>query len=262
MFAGLVIYVAGGKYLPAETPKRSLSSTGDKEERGQHGELWLLLLGVGISVTIFRGAYEQIGNTISLWTDSGVDRALAGFVIPMTWFQSLNPLLVITMTPLLLLHWRRQADAGRDTPPARKMAIGALFVAAAYLVLAAVSSHVGAGRASWPWLLLFFVILTFGELYILPTGLGLFARLAPPHFGATTVAAWFLTIFSGGLFAGFVGAAWSRASHPLFFILLAALATLAAMLLWLLDRPIRRFEARAILNPMVRVPMSAPNNIG
>ncbi len=110
------------------------------------------------------GAYEQVGNTIPLWTDVGVDRALGGFAIPMTWFQALNPLLVITMTPLLLLHWRRQADAGRDTPPARKMAIGALMVAGAYLLLATVSTSVGADRASWLWLFLFFVILTLGEL--------------------------------------------------------------------------------------------------
>ena len=51
----------------------------------------------------------------------------------------------------------------------------------------------------------FFLILTFGELYILPTGLGLFARLAPPRLGATTVAAWFLAIFTGSLTAGLVG---------------------------------------------------------
>jgi hypothetical protein len=80
----------------------------------------------GLAATIFRGAYEQIGNTVALWTDVGVDRALGGFVIPMTWFQALNPLLVISMTPLLLLHWRRSADQGRETSPARKMAIGAL----------------------------------------------------------------------------------------------------------------------------------------
>lgn len=251
MFAGLLIYVAGGKYLPAEKPPRASSSTAAEEERVNHGKLWLLLLGVGISVTVFRGAYEQIGNTISLWTDSGVDRAVAGFVIPMTWFQSLNPLLVITMTPILLLRWRRQADAGRDTPPARKMAIGALIVAAGYLVLAAVSAGVGDKRANWLWLLLFFVTLTFGELYILPTGLGLFARLAPSNMGATTVAAWFLTIFSGSLFAGIVGTLWSRAGHPAFFMLLAGLGAVAAVLLWLLDQPIRQYEAKRVVEQIV-----------
>ena len=243
MLVGLIIYVAGRDYLPREIPRHERPvPTAGEGRRGDQRQVWLLLLGVGIAATIFRGAYEQIGNTIALWTDVGVDRAWGGMVIPMTWFQALNPLLVISMTPLLLLHWRRRADQGSETSPARKMAIGALIVAGAYLLLAAVSASVGTERASWVWLLLFFVILTLGELYILPTGLGLFARLAPPRLGATTVAAWFLAVFSGSLLAGVVGTLWSWASHTGFFVLLSGLATLAAILLWLLDRPIRRVE--------------------
>ena len=68
-----------------------------------------------------------------------------------------------------------------------------------------VSTLADAERASWMWLVVFFVIFTLGELYILPTGLGLFARLAPTGFAATTVAAWFLAIFTGSLTAGAVG---------------------------------------------------------
>ena len=78
------------------------------------------------------------------------------------------------------------------------------------------------------WLIL---VLTFGELFILPTGLGLFARLAPPHLGATTVASWFLVIFSGSLSAGLVGMLWSSFSPAAYFLLLAAIAGLAAILL-------------------------------
>ena len=83
------------------------------------------------------------------------------------------------------------------------------------------------------------MVLTLGELYILPTGLGLFARLAPPRLGATTVASWFLAVFSGSLLAGAVGMLWTRMSHSVFFLLLSVLAVSAALLLWRLDRPIR-----------------------
>jgi POT family proton-dependent oligopeptide transporter len=86
------------------------------------------------------------------------------------------------------------------------------------------------------WVALFFLLFTFGELFILPTGLGLFARLAPRRLGATTVAAWFLTIFSGSLSAGLVGTLWSRMSHPTYFLMLAGIATVAALLLWTLNR--------------------------
>lgn len=237
MFLGLVIYVAGRRYLPPEPP-RSAPAAPAAARAGGH-RIWWLLLGVGVAATIFRGAYEQIGNTLPLFIESGVDRAAGGLEIPMTWFQSLNPLMVIAMTPLLLMAWRRRADAGRETSPAIRMAIGALLVAAAYVLLAAVTALAGDARVAWAWVVAFFLILTLGELYILPTGLGLFARLAPPRLGATTVASWFFAIFTGSLLAGFVGTLWSKASHPGFFLLLAGLAVAAAALLWRLDRPIR-----------------------
>ena len=235
MFLGLIVYVAGGRYLPPQTTKPPTVEKG-REKHANEGKLALLLFAVAIAATIFRGAYEQIGNTIPLWTDVGVDRAFGRFEIPMTWFQALNPFLVIALTPVLLLYWRHRAKG--DTPSARKMAIGALIVAGAYSLLAVVSTLAGSQRAHWLWLVLFFVVLTMGELYILPTGLGLFARLAPPRLGATTVASWFLTIFSGSLLAGFVGTLWSRIGHGIFFVLLAGLALLAAGLLRLLEKPI------------------------
>lgn len=240
MLAGLLIYLGGQRYLPAEVAKPKVPIPITRENDGKQTQLWLILAGVALGATIFRGAYEQIGNTVPLWTDVGVDRAIGNSIIPMTWFQSLNPLLVITLTPLLLFYWRWRAKAGREMSPARKMATGAFIVAAAYLLLSFTAN--GSGRANWPWLVLFYGILTLGELYILPTGLGLFARLAPPRFGATTVAAWFLTIFSGSLLAGAVGIWWSRTSHSGFFLLLSALAVVAAISLFLLNRPLQAYD--------------------
>jgi proton-dependent oligopeptide transporter, POT family len=180
---------------------------------------------------------------VALWADVGIDRTTSLATIPMTWFQSLNPLLVFLFTPILLARWRRRADAGRVQSSMRKMALGALIVAGAYLLLAIVVFEAGPGRASWLWLVVFFAIFTLGELYILPTGLGLFARLAPVGFGATTVAAWFLAIFSGSLAAGAVGALWGSTTHGSFFVLLSIIATLAAAMLFGLDRTTRRIEA-------------------
>jgi POT family proton-dependent oligopeptide transporter len=123
------------------------------------------------------------------------------------------------------------------------MAIGALIVAVAYVLLAGLAAGAGQMLVNGLWLVAFFMILTLGELYILPTGLGLFARLAPPRLGATTVASWFLAVFSGSLLAGLVGTLWSRTSHAGFFLLLAGLAAVAALILWRLDRPIRSLSS-------------------
>ncbi len=134
----------------------------------------------------------------------------------MTWFQSLNPLLVFALTPPLLAWWSRLALRGREPAPLRKMALGAGGVAASYLMLALVTIF-GAGPASWLWLVAFFVVLTAGELFVLPVGLGLFARLAPAGMAATTIAAWFLAAFAGNLLAGALGTLWSRLSASTFF---------------------------------------------
>jgi len=249
MLLGLVIYVVGGpRYLPAEEPPaRSAPATAVRTQHGGHGRLWLLLLGVGLAVTVFRGAYEQMGNTVALWADVGIDRHAASALIPMTWFQSLNPLLVILMTPALLAHWRRRSAAGRSDTAMPRMALGAFIVALAYLLLAAVSAASPAGGASWLWLVVFFIVFTLGELHILPTGLGLFARLAPKGLGATTLAAWFLAVFSGSLAAGALGALWTHMSHSIFFGLLAVVAIVSGVFLLALDRPARRIEAAHVV---------------
>jgi POT family proton-dependent oligopeptide transporter len=241
MVAGLVIYLAGQRYLP--TPAAPVATIEEQSARPISGRATALTLAaVALCVVIFRGAYEQTGNTLALWIDQGVDRAAGHFVIPMTWFQSLNPLIVIFFTPVLLAWWQRRAAAGRDQSPARRMALGSAIVAAGFVMLAAVAWGAGTGHAAWPWLALFFLIYTVGELHILPSGLGLFARLAPPRLGATTVAAWYLTICVGSLTAGYVGRLWSVMTPPTFFLLLASLAVVAAIMLRSLDNAVRKVD--------------------
>jgi POT family proton-dependent oligopeptide transporter len=244
MVLGLVIYLSGQRYLPAQAlqprVERSAGTSG-----GLARETLLLLFGLGVAVTVFRSAYEQIGNTVAVWADTGVDKVAGHFAIPMTWFISINPLCVMLMTPLLLAWWRRREAAGIVELPTQRMATGALIVGVSYLFLAALSWGAG-GAVHWAWFALFFGVLTLGELFILPTGLGLFARLAPPRFGATTVASWFLATFAGSLSAGFVGSLWTRMTHPVFFLLLAAICALAALGLRLFDARARHVAATAV----------------
>ncbi len=256
MVAGLLIYLGGQRHLPggstlSPAPKTTPRPAPTKSRLDRRTVL--LLVAVALCVTVFRGAYEQVGNTVALWADTGVDRRAGSLTIPMTWFQSLNPLLVMLMTPPLLAWWRRRAEAGREQAAARKMATGALVMAGAYLLLAVLEGS-GGGRAAWPWLALFFALYTFGELYVLPTGLGLFARLAPPGLGSTTVGAWYLTIFSGSLSAGLVGTLWSRMGHGRYFLLLAGIAALAALLLRLVDPLERGVERERIEQAHLRSP--------
>jgi proton-dependent oligopeptide transporter, POT family len=239
MLIGLLIYLSGQRYLPVQVqPPRDSQLAAPRETMAR--DTLLLLFGLGVAVTVFRSAYEQIGNTVALWADTGVDKMAGGFAIPMTWFISINPLCVMLITPLLLAWWRKREAAGVVPLPTQRMATGALIVGASYLLLAALAWKTGNAGVHWQWFALFWIVLTIGELFILPTGLGLFARLAPSRLGATTVASWFLATFAGSLSAGLVGSLWTRMSHPAFFTMLAAICAVSAV-------GLRQMDARARL---------------
>ena len=94
MLAGLAIYLYGQGHLP---PERSVATPAapDLSHRQRGRETFMLLLGIGLAVTVFRGAYEQIGNTIALWMRDDVNRVVGGVEIGASMFFSLNPLLVM-----------------------------------------------------------------------------------------------------------------------------------------------------------------------
>ena len=247
MLIGLAIYIAGARYLPAE-PQSSATIDRSSVSQDHMRQRVTTLVQIALLVALFRAAYEQVGNTVALWADVGVDRHIGSlFVIPRTWFQSLNPLIVFSGGPRLALLWTRQARTGRSTSSSRKMATGACLVGCAYALLAvpAWTAQAHSSLAGWQWLVAFFVLFTLGELFILPVGLSLFGRLAPPHMAATTIACWFLTGFIGNLLAGAAGTLWSILAHGTFFLCIAALAFAAGALLLSLDQQTRRAESGA-----------------
>ena len=237
MCLGLVIYISGGKYLPADTPAASRAERAvvQPDERG--GSI-ALLFAVACAVILFRTAYEQNGNTVAVWMDASMDRQAFGMAIPATWFQSLNPMFVFLISPLLVRAWNARAARGMAPPSLDRMALGAFGVGAAYVLLAGLIALGvgGAGGVGWLWVVLFFAVFTLAELYILPVGLGLFASMAPKRFGATTIAAWFLCSFAGNLAAGAIGSTWSSMRPQAFFLMMATICALSGTALFLIRK--------------------------
>jgi POT family proton-dependent oligopeptide transporter len=256
MCLGLVVYIWGGRYLPA-----AVATAPGRDEAVAAGEgkgNIPLLAGVALAVMLFRIAYEQTGNTFAIWADNAVSRQAFGLTIPVTWFQSLNPMFVFLLSPLLVRMWNARAARGRATPALERMTMGAIGVGVAYGALAAliaVSAATGF-TVDWLWMVAFFAAFTLAELYILPVGLGLFASLAPKRFAATTIAAWFFCSFTGNLLSGVVGAVWERMSPQAFFLLMAAICIVSGLMLLAIHRIHRaQYGAMAVPGAPVGQPM-------
>lgn len=244
MCLGLAVYLAGSRHLPPDRPLAATAAAAPAAARAGAplAAAFVPLLLVGLAVVVFRSAYEQSGNTLAVWAETGVDRVLWGFTVPVTWMQSLNPMFVFLFTPFVVAGWRRAAERGSEPASLVKMALGAAAVALSYLMLALLAATHGAAPVSPLWLVLFFVLYTLGELYILPVGLGLFARLAPRGMGGTLIAAWFLASFGGNLLSGVVGRGWEALGPARFFVALAAIAGASAVALLALSPMLRRTE--------------------
>ena len=241
MCLGLAVYVLGRRHLPPDRPQAA-AAAGDAPVRFTARSFVPLLL-VGLAVVVFRSGYEQSGNTLAVWAETQVDRSLGSQTVPVTWMQSLNPFFVFLFTPFVVAGWRRAAARGREPSPLAKMSMGAAGVALSYLMLAALAASHGSGQVNMAWVVAFFVVYTLAELYILPVGLGLFARMAPKGLGATVIAAWFLASFGGNLLSGVVGRQMGALGPVGFFVLLGAITGAAAVALMALQPLLRRAEA-------------------
>jgi len=251
MLIGLLIFYGFRVHLPPDPAIQPLTG-GEKAHLSIKDRSALrLLLAVGLIVVLFRIGYEQSGNIIALWIDGQTDRHIQLFghslEIPATWFQSINPLLIIVLTPFLMRFWgKRDARIGaRDL--LHRMAFGCAIATVASLVMVGAAwSHSSSGLPVSPWwIVAYFVALTLGELHVLPVGLSLFGTIAPLQLASVVMGAWYIAKFLGGLLAGVMGTLWLRIPPEAFFGI-GAVATLlaSAALYWLSHERLRREAAR------------------
>ena len=235
MTIGLIIYLAATPHLPRDAfEKRSLPDNKLDAKAWQSIAALLLLFA---PVSLFWATYEQQGNTIALWADQFTDRHFLGGEIPVTWFQAFNPFMLFAFTPFIVALWRWQ---GKNEPAtSTKLGMGCLINALAYLVMVAAAWSAGGGKASWLWLLFYFVVITVGELYLSPTGLSLVTKIAPKTLLSMMMGVWLATSFVGGFLAGYLGTFWSSMDKANFFLMLALISSVAGVAIMLLRRPLR-----------------------
>ena len=137
--------------------------------------------------------------------------------------------MIFLFTPPLTAYWARSP---REPTTVGKLFWGCALLALAYLIMAAAAAMSDATEASWLWLFFYFVVLTIAELYFSPIGISLVAGIAPGSSRSTVMGIWLSTSFAGNLAAGWLGGLWSSLTHANFFLLIAAVAAVAAVMIY------------------------------
>jgi len=227
MTIGLATYFYGLRYLPPDEA-RGVEAEAPSATRPSLGASLVGLALLFVPAALLTCAYEQQGNTIVLWAERFTDRTVSLFgwsaEIPVTWFQAFNPLMVFLFTPPLVAWWGKLARRGREPFTIDKLAIGCFGIGAGYAIMAAAALSSLGAKASWLWLVAYFAIITWFELYFYPVALSLISRIAPEDSRSLLMGLWLAASFAGNLFAGWFGGLWSSFSSVAFFALAAGVA--------------------------------------
>lgn len=175
--------------------------TTDERKRG----VVLLVLFVGCA--LFWSGFEQAGSSLNLFADRYTDRTLGWLhvEIPTAWFQSLNSLFIFMFAPFFAWLWIALAKRHLNPAAPAKFAIGVILMGSGFLVMAAAAAVVAKGDKVLPyWLIMTYLLHTFGELCLSPVGLSYFTKLAPKRFVGQMMGMWFLATSLGNLIAGLI----------------------------------------------------------
>jgi len=244
MTIALAIYLYAMPQLPPDELHKARAARIEKKPLDRNEWRGILaLIALFAPTTLFWATYEQQGNTIVLWADDHTNRTIDLFFwhgdIPVTWFQAFNPFMIFAFTPLIIALWAWQAKRGKEPSTVTKMSIGCFGVTLANLIMAAAAWRAAGDEASWLWLLGYFVVITIGELYLSPIGLSLVSKIAPVRMVSMLMGVWLATSFAGSLIAGWLGSFWSGMDKMMFFLMIAGIALIAALIILAFDRPLR-----------------------
>jgi len=165
----------------------------------------LVVLVMFVACALFWSGFEQAGSSMNLFAKRHTDRFIGGFEIPAGWFQSVQPAFVILFAPIFSALWISLARRNLNPAAPVKFAFGLILMGLGFLFMVMAAGIVAGGTQSPAYfLILTYLLHTFGELCLSPVGLSTVTKLAPARFVGQMMGVWFLASSLGKLTAGLI----------------------------------------------------------
>ena len=234
MLGGVATYLSGYRYLPVRVERKTFAGvTMTADDRKVVAALLVVMV-----ITIFPHiAYYQLANVLPVWLEGHANMGAGGFLLPIPWFQSIDPLFSIISLPLLFALWRWQGrGSGNEPSELRKIAGGAFICGGANLILVASIAAYGSGKVPWIWPFLYCAAQGIGFMYFWPPFLALVSRASPPKINATMMGGAFLVLFVANNLIGWIGTFYEQLGPLAFWSLHAAIGAMGGILALVFSR--------------------------
>ncbi len=217
MFLGLIIYVAGQKYLLGVGDYVPVVKVESKQGKMKNKPLTkiekdrvIVLLISFIIVIVFWGAFEQAGGLMNLYASQKIDRVVdfLNYEIPAGAFQSVNSFFIIILGTAIAGFWASRALKGKEASTLLKMGVGTIIMGFGFLFMSAASFETTIsddGKSMMLWLILAYLFHTIGELCVSPTALSFITKLAPAKYASMMMGIYFAATGFGNKIAGKLG---------------------------------------------------------
>lgn len=178
---------------------------------------------MALFVIFFWMGFEQAGGTMNLFADKLTDRNLFGWEMPASYFQSVNPLLILLLAPMFASLWFRLNESRFHLSVVSKQALGMIILGLGFIVLAIAQQQADLhGQVGPGWLLMVYLLFTVGELCLSPIGLSMVTKLAPSQLAALMMGIWFTAMAVASYLAGTLEQLIAHSGIPLYWFLVGS----------------------------------------
>ncbi|MEU2596342.1 oligopeptide:H+ symporter [Streptomyces hirsutus] len=187
-----------------------------------------------VAAAVFWMIYDQGGSTLSIFADASADNSIFGWEFPVSWYQSVNPVLIMALAPVFAWFWLALNRRGKEPSTIVKFGSGLVLVGASFfLFLAPLSIAEGGHKAAAAWLVAIYFTQTVGELLLSPVGLSVTTKMAPAKYASQMMGVWFLAVTAGDATTGLLSIAGVDLNGSGVVAMEATLAVVAGVAVWM-----------------------------
>jgi proton-dependent oligopeptide transporter, POT family len=125
-----------------------------------------------------------------------------GTAVKTTTIMGMYLVILTIFNPFFGILWQKLANRNKEPGDDIKFALSLVFIGLSFAVLAIGKKILPIGV--W-WIMLSYMLMSFGELCISPVGLSLVTRLAPKHLSSTMMGIWWTVSAYAGWIGGYIG---------------------------------------------------------